>query len=216
MDPTLTIEERKLAEVLGFEEDILMAVKECVATPLKQLDHRVGVSSLGLPREKAARIVRENYEKLRGRGYFIFLGKLDMDIVLNMSTSENMYNPSYEVTIVKSRDQYDILRVMETSGGNYGITTDDIIEKLKGWDNMYSLDLKIFGADKAAVDIEINHVPEAKEKFTNEVFQFAPDVIDDMLLGKSYPTEPGAMKKYAYDTFIDRLKTKEHFWLWWD
>ena len=80
-------------------------------------------------------------ENLQERGYLIFV-------------SENGYQIPSTVSVIKSNDQFDILRIQKTDGINYNIENKDVISKLKEQDLKYK-GIKILGADYDWVDFMI-------------------------------------------------------------
>ena len=80
------------------------------------------------------------------------------------------------IGILKGTDQYDILRVMHTDGGDYDISNEDVIERLKDWEKSSPFD--IIGADNDWVEIEFKTLPQDLKAFAEEVYDFCPDAVD--------------------------------------
>ena len=142
--------------------------------------------------ESNAKSIVQNYsEELSETGHYIFLKNLDFD---------NNWNTLYDVTIVKAENQYEILKMMNTEGPNYDVTNKQVINKIKEWDK--KVGLKIIVADEARVEAFITKLPDKLSKFTQEIYELCPDVIE-----QGY----GDM-----DEMIRDYKTNKYFWMWWD
>ncbi len=142
--------------------------------------------------ETQAKSIVENYsDKLSKAGNYIFLKNLDFD---------DNWNSLYDVTIMRANNQYEILKMMNTEGPNYNVTNDQVIRKIKEWDQRVGL--KIIVADESRVEALILKLPDDLLDFTQEVYELCPDVIE-----QGY----GSMKEMLKD-----YKTNKYFWMWWD
>ena len=114
--------------------------------------------------ELAHKIVYELHDKLRVKGYLIYV------------SDENYgYSPD-QVTILKSDDQFEILITEETAGYNYDIDNNNVISKLKEWSNQYPF--KIIGAGQNWINAVFISPPSNMKKFSKEVYEFCPDIVD--------------------------------------
>lgn len=75
-----------------------------------------------VPEQKAKKIVDVYSDYIKEEGNYIFLKNLTFD---------DSWSTLYEVTIVKAKDQFEILKIMNTEAVNYDLTNDDIIIKIK-------------------------------------------------------------------------------------
>ncbi len=103
------------------------------------------------------------------------------------------------IGILKGTDQYEILRIMHTDGDEYDITNQDVIDRLKEWEKISSFD--IIGADNDWVELEFKTLPRDLKAFVEEVYDFAPDAVDE-----GPGTVNGLMKEIQ--------QTKRLFLLW--
>ena len=140
---------------------------------------------------KAKNIVQTYSTELSKTGHYLFLKNLDFD---------DNWNSLYDVTIVEAENQYDVLKIMNTEGPNYDVTNEQVINRIKEWDKQVGL--KIIVADEARVEAFISNLPYDLIKFTQEVYELCPDVIE-----QGY----GDM-----DEMIKDYKTNKYFWMWWD
>ncbi|TRZ45122.1 DUF4253 domain-containing protein [Robertkochia solimangrovi] len=140
---------------------------------------------------KAKRIIQDYSEELTETGHYMFLKNLEFD---------DNWNSLYDVTIVKAENQYDILKIMNTQGPNYDVTNEQVITKVKKWDE--KVGLKIIVADEARVEAFISKLPDDLLNFTQEIYELCPDVIEQ---GYS-----------DMDEMINDYKTNKYFWMWWD
>jgi len=80
-----------------------------------------------------------------------------------------------EVVVIKSADRYEALRVRLTDAGNYDISTVDIIDRLKAWEQLCSFD--VVGAASDWVALTFETLPEKICAFAEEVYLFCPDSV---------------------------------------
>jgi hypothetical protein len=93
----------------------------------------------------------------------------------------------YLVVVCGTKDQFDILRVEQTDGINYGHMTEDIINFLQELDQEFGVD--IIGADSTGVRFIVKHIPKGIEanKLRERLLEFAPDIEDDSLTNGFVP-----------------------------
>lgn len=127
-------------------------------------------------------------DKFRERGYYIYI-------------SESNFGHSPDVvTILKTNDKFDVLRFEGTSGINYDITLEDIIDKLSIWDKKYGL--KLVGSGIDFLEADYNHVPNDIDAYSKELYAFCPDIVDQGV---------GSLDALQAD-----IKITKKLYLWWD
>jgi hypothetical protein len=65
-------------------------------------------------------------DELNQKGYLIFISEMGYFDPLSMS-------------IIKSTDQFDFIRLQKTDGRNYDVMNEDVINKLREWDSKYGI-----------------------------------------------------------------------------
>lgn len=70
----------------------------------------------------------------------------------------------------------DELRSKHTNGGNYDVTTEDIIARLQEWDTKYGIETSGIAHD--SVIVSFKSVPEDTRALADEIYQFCPDTVD--------------------------------------
>jgi hypothetical protein len=130
-------------------------------------------------------------------------------------------------------DKYDQLRDLGTNGVNYDIDTQEIIRRLKEWDEKFGVTLSEIGADR--VTVSFTDLPDDLGELANEIYEFCPDVVDqgfgcfsDFVEAAETQAEPdpGFLELTAGVDFEDEnygleilrrcLKRDKTVWLWWD
>ncbi len=189
--PSLTGEEESLAQQVGFETDALLAVKQETTNALAALKDpegkTIGVQS-DVAQDEATDIVGALRRTLEPMGYLAFQSEM------------NFGSEPDRIGIIKSTDQYDILRSRQTDGINYGLTNEAVVAKLQEWEAKSAF--QIIGADFDWVEVEFETVPEDIDAFAREVYDFCPDTVDQ-----------GVESVQALGTAIEKEKT---LFLWWD
>jgi len=195
---TLSPQDEELAERIGFDKEVLFIVREDSNVQLHQLTGfdengtktKVNGLSIRVPYEKSEQLVFNLRPKLRPKGYMVFLSEMNFGIG----------NEPDEIAILKGTDQYEILRIKQTNGINYGVENKDVIDKLKEWEELYPFE--ILGADFDWVEAEFKTVPEDMDSFAEEVYEFCPDVVDQ---------GTGTVEDLA-----EEMRKTKRLFLWWD
>ncbi|WCO00314.1 DUF4253 domain-containing protein [Psychroserpens ponticola] len=141
--------------------------------------------------QKAHSIFNAYYEQVVKGNNYIFLTNMDFD---------ESYNTYYDIVIIDGSDPFKIIELIGTNGVNYDVYNPDIIKKLKAWDSQ--INFKFVVIDVSRIHAYIGKLPRDINKFSNEVYEFCPDVID-----QGYGT---------MDEMISDYTENKYFWLWWD
>lgn len=139
---------------------------------------------------KSTGLVLQLKDSLRAKGYSIFLLENNFDID---------HKPD-RVAILKTADQFTVLKQVGTDGINYGISNDSLISIIKNFDRKYSLEL--IGASGDWCDFIINKEPADWMQFAEEVYKVCPDVVDQ---------GAGSVQALA-----DEMKRTKRLYFWWD
>lgn len=196
---TLSSKEESLAGKINFDKQVLLLIKTETGKELKQLkgydietDEDINVSGISfkVPENEAIKLIYSLRSKLTPTGYSAFLTERNFGI----DRQED------EVGILKTTDEYEILRVQHTNGYNYDIGPEEIVAKLKEWDNRYSLD--IIGADLDWFEARFSKTPNNMTAFAKEVYEFCPDVVDQ-------GTE-------TVEKLAEEMSREKTIYCWWD
>lgn len=174
--------ELQLFKSIGFDKQIFSDIKQNSNIEFTQMEisapgyvisedgeykktglKKINGISFNTSENQSYEIVLNNKEKLEKKGYLIFI-------------SESGYETPSTVSIIKSTDKFDILRIQKTDGINFDIENKDVIERLKKWDELYGV--TILGADYDWVELIFRDNIEHVSLFAEEVYNFCPDVVD--------------------------------------
>ena len=134
-------------------------------------------------------------------------------------------------------DKFQPLRDHHTNGANCGHSTDDVIARLKAWDEVYGLDVSDAGGDR--VRVCFHSLPDDVAGLADEIYRFCPDIVDQhfgcfwIMYEDDDPADlpPGVaelIEGVEYDDFDDdstayglellrrALEQKRPLPLWWD
>lgn len=192
----LSEKEVALSAASGIPAELMLEIKRS-GNNLRQLQ---GMNSEGNPvlasgvtidviQAKAMPTVRLLQQKA-GAGYCVFISEEHFGI---KGIPDN-------ISILKTSDSYDMLRVMGTNGWNYNISPDAVIARLKEWDSKFGIVLYGVGFDW--VEAEFKHQPEDMPGFAKEVYSFCPDVVE-----QGTGTVEGLAKE---------MRRTNTLYLWWD
>jgi hypothetical protein len=170
----LTPAEKRLATALDFDEGICELVKDHCGGPLARMTvfankseaKEVDAVTLAVSRKQVVPIICKLQPHLLPHGYRAFW--TDM--------YEKGSKRSEVVAVLKTGDASEIIRLQRTSGGNYGVSTDAILEKLDNWRGQCELD--VIGAGSAWVAIQFTTLPREICAFAEEIYDFCPDAVE--------------------------------------
>jgi len=193
---TLSPYAEELARIIKFDRQVLVIVKEETRDRIGRLigydenDYQIICPGIvvSVPEEKTDRILVSLRQRLRPFQYQPFVVEMNDGLKVD------------RIGILKTTDQYEILRVMHTDGDDYDISNQDVIERLKEWEEYSPFD--IVGADNDWVEIEFKSLPRDLKAFAEEVYDFCPDAVDQ---------GPGSVEGLIKD-----IKMTKRLFLWWD
>ncbi|WP_299118954.1 DUF4253 domain-containing protein [uncultured Winogradskyella sp.] len=192
---------------LTIDKELLSEIKKAVKKEPIQLNREVynfdkdgnetnyvlgkGLVFKFIEEQKAHAIFNRYYDKVVAGNNYIFLSNMDFD---------ESYNSYYDIIIMDGSDPFKIIEQIGTNGLNYDVYNQDILNQLKAWHA--EVDFKFVVIDVARIHAYMNKLPKDLSKFTSDVYEFCPDVIDQ---GYS-----------DMDEMISDYKDNKYFWLWWD
>lgn len=189
-----------LADAMHYDHAVIDALRTTVPGSFSRLKPAVsdadGYTGLEDALQFEYEVNAENtkdYEQLktslRKQGYLLF------------KSEENFGTTPDKFAVLKTKDQFDIVKFRATSGPNYSINNDSIMLKLHQW--YAQQPFEITGADEDWVEVRLSGINYAKAmSFANEVYAFCPDL-----------TEQGT--ESVENLAAEMLETKRLF-LWWD
>lgn len=169
---TLSTNAEDLAKAIKFDRRVLLIVKEETQDHIQRLigydeeDYQIVADGIAVsvPEDKTDRVLALLRKKLFPLKYLPFVVEMNEGIKTD------------KIGVLKGTDQYEILRVMHTDGGEYDVSNDDVIERLKEWEKTSSFD--IIGAESDWVELEFKTLPKDLHAFVEEVYEFCPDAVD--------------------------------------
>lgn len=202
MNNELSIDNELIVEIETFSNQKLSKLK------FKELDYDYsaetspylekllenGLMLSFLEREKAFKLYDHMYKKALLKGCQIFLTNMELKFI-----PSKPYETYYDFVIIKSTEIADIFNLIKTEAVNFDLNTEQIIEKIKSWDKYAKIQLTVVDYDR--VEGYLSTKPKEARKFANEIYEFAPDVI-----------EQGTQTKKE----LIRELNEGYFWLWWD
>jgi hypothetical protein len=204
----LSEEDKKLINELGFDTELIAKIRKITDSSfvrttgnkdsqwnfkdsLNYLEfQKKGLVGLQVSEKqgKSSIIVKSLRDEFFSKGYLIYISEFNYG-----------YSPD-AITILKTKDKFDILRFEGTNGINYGIYTEDIIEKLLVWDKNYGLKMIAAGFDLVQADYK--KLPDNIDRYAKDLYEFCPDIV-----------EQGVGSVDALKTEV--IRTRE-LYLWWD
>lgn len=191
-------QERLLLDSLKFDLSLFEAVKKLNGDTLSRLQSYYWVDTAELTfdqgiqiktdSEKSFELVERFYEPFKSNGYFIFLA------------DENFgYEPDI-VAVIRSNDQFEILKIRGTGAWNYDHDTRWVIELAKNIHSRYPFE--IVAADHESFEARFLQPPTDWLAFAKELYEVCPDIVTQ---------GAGSLEGLA-----DEMKNANGFYLWWD
>ena len=171
----LTPQETALAQEVNFDQDICLLIKSHANKKLERLQETFdygkvrpgpGVSVAVNDGEEAERLINALRDELSGRGYRAFWSK--------------RYEPdgmeeTDEVAILKTDDPYAMIKLCQSDGANYDVSTEDIIDRLSEWKKR--CDFEVVGASRDWVALQFSRLPADICQFAEDVYLLCPDTV---------------------------------------
>ncbi|WP_157976298.1 DUF4253 domain-containing protein [Lewinella sp. IMCC34191] len=203
---TITDDEKELLDSLNFELSVLGIVLEKTPSKIKRLARTYGEYNYttknieyttkvheGISFEctnKTAHELTEKFrEELRKEGYLMYKSKKNYT-----------FKPD-EVSIIKSQNQFDIIRIEDTRALNYELKNTDIITKLQEWNTNYPFQITGASNDWLSANF-VGELPKNSMAFAKEMYEFCPDIVEQ---------GTDTIEKLESET-----KRTNQLYLWWD
>ncbi len=169
---TLSPYAEEVARIIKFDRQILVIMKEESGESIHRMtgydekDFQIIVDGVfvPVPDDRTDMVLHSLRKRLAPLKYMAFV----MEMNANIKTDK--------IGVLKGTDQYEILRTMHTEGDEYDISNQDVIDRLKEWEK--NSPFAIIGADNDWVEIEFKTLPKDLKAFTEEVYDFCPDAVD--------------------------------------
>lgn len=129
-------------------------------------------------------------DSFKKKGYRIFVLENNFDIGKEPD----------RIGVLKTADQFEVLKQVGTDGINYGITNDSLVAIMRKFDRKYWLDL--VGASGDWCEFMIQSEPGSWLEFAKEVYAVCPDVVDQ-------GTE-------TVEALAEHLQASKRLYFWWD
>lgn len=185
----------KAASEPGSPQEVLAAVTKAKVRDYWTNDYgrekRSGGYSVIVPVGRAAKLL-DSVRRQVPPGYVAFVG--------TTNNLETFTANRAEIVVAPGQDQFDILRLAATDGVNHDKTTDQIIEKLKGWDSEFGID--IWQAETDTVQLKLKSMPVDLGKLSEEIVAFCPDIVEQGDGG--------------VEALRDAIEKEGTVFLWWD
>ena len=134
-----------------------------------------------------------------GSGYSVFIGTTNFLAPINDKDIKKGKRYS-ELVITKKTTWDNILRMAESDAINYDFDTEDLIKKIKEYDDKYGIEIS--HAETDTVVLGFKKLPEDLGELTKDIYEFCPDIIDQ---------GSGDMNSIA-----ESLEETNSIFLWWD
>lgn len=188
----LTPAEKRLAAAAGLEAGPCELLKRDCGGPLKRLVVFGGKSkptqadavAVAVEREQAPILAVKLRPKLLPLGYLAVWTDL-------YSAKGDSSNDA--VAILKSTDESAVIRLQGSNGGNYDVSNDDILKKIKSWRGC--CELQVIGAGSAWVAIEFASLPKDVCALAEEIYEFCPDSVEQGVGLQNEKDDPEKFKR---------------------
>ena len=105
-----------------------------------------------------------------------------------------------QVSVLRTTDPYEALRVMGTNGWNYDISPEMVAAQMRKWDSAFGLIIEGVGFDW--LQASFKKQPADMQTFAKEVYEFCPDAVDQGI--------------ETVEALASEMKRTNSLYLWWD
>lgn len=153
-----------------------------------------GIAIRSIPEEQAVALFDELFVELQDRGYYPFL--------TNIHWPRDYKHTHCDFGIIAAKNQWELIKFINTDGANYDIPNSEIIQTLQNWETIESIKFQTYEVSYDKIVAKLTEPPQNSERMALLVSDLAPDTIWQ---GAGTGIE---LAKY--------IKDKQEFWLWWD
>lgn len=172
---SLTTLERELAESIGMALEVCEIVKHECRGPLRQLSavtvdyqyQAIAGLSIAVKRSDVQPILAALQPKLIPHGCRAFWSE---------SSGPDGRKQSDEIAVAKTDSDTFILDIRRPNGANYGLSAEDVVNKIQDWKRRSKCQVIGAATDWVAVDFET--LPDNACRFAEEVYTFCPDTVE--------------------------------------
>jgi len=198
--PSSSSKDYALADAMHYDHAIIDALRETIPGSINRLKPTLNDATAYHGPKEALQFEfdvntdnNKDFEHLRTmlkqQGYLLF------------KSEENFGATPDKYAVLKTSDQFDIVKFRATCGPNYDINNDSIMLKLHQWYRQQPFE--ITGADADWVEMHLDKLNQTSAlAFANEVYEFCPDL-----------TEQGAE---TVENLADEMLQTKRLFLWWD
>lgn len=131
-------------------------------------------------------------------------------------------------------DKFELVRKAGTSAKSFELTTNQIVEILNHWDELFGID--IAEATEDSVVVRFNGLPDDLDELIAEIYEFAPDIVDqgfecfpDALANPKFLDEETMTdirelsegidfsdENYAFEILRKAIQRDQSIALWWE
>lgn len=127
--------------------------------------------------------------------------------------------------MISKPDPFKLIRDAKTRSENHDLETADIISRLEEWKEF--CDFEIIDAEEDSVTLKFKSLPDDLDNFAEEVYDFAPDVVDQEFGAIDEEDEDDEIGELADDldpddpdfglkVLVNSLRRDRRLQLWWD
>jgi hypothetical protein len=95
--------------------------------------------------------------------------------LLRNTTATAIQHQPVDKSSAAGSDPYLLILEMGTAGGNYNVSTEDLLAQLKEWDRIYGITIADVSRD--SLRVTFSRLPDSVESLAREIVEFCPDVV---------------------------------------
>jgi hypothetical protein len=165
----ITDTEASLGKEAGLKEEDLLFIKDVTKSEIDKIstpgDTIKGIK-VSVPYDKTGNARKELRAVFKPKGYQVFIAGFFNDPGRN-----NI------IGIIRSGDQFDIVRVQKTKPSRKKYSTEDIVNRLIDWNKDFKFE--ITRAGEFWIDANFITKPADMNKFARELTKFCPEILND-------------------------------------
>ena len=133
-----------------------------------------------------------------------FRRRLDPKFIAFIGTTrwlgDEQHSDAEEIVVAEADSQFDALTIAQSDAANYDMFADDLIKKLRAYDELCGID--IFHAETDTIEFRLRTPPPDLAAFCADLYEFCPDIVDQGV---------GSVEALAAE-----IRNTHRVFLWWD
>ncbi len=224
----LSPQEEQLARILDFDEDVLRLVKSELQRPVEPFEQYFSTVD-------GSEVIYSSADIFDGKCFVVklaneYAGSWEpayLELIHRMRSLltpygymaflTEAYNPQPCLTVLKTLDEYEIIRVVKTGGWDFDDKQwqpEELIGKLQEWKGLCNF--SVIGADRNNIKLKFITLPHHLVGFAEEVCCLCWEILDQVYDFDGMYGEDTVQNRWLAEQLAQEIQRTNRVYLWWD